>query len=187
MLWWLVPHIDLCLHLWLFSYDRLLVSLSQRVWTFLRLWIGIVKLPSWKAGLSYTPYKGSEHILRWVSETSTWLLSALPPRFSCLSFLFLSPSENNKKSLLSEIFVYLSSVVKNPPANARDSREVGSIPGLGRSSREGNGNPLKYSCLENSVARGTQQAGYSPWGPKESDTTLSNWAHKHGKISVYLP
>ena len=104
-----------------------------------------MKLPSWKAGLSYTPYKGSEHILRWVSETSTWLLSALPPRFSCLSFLFLSPSENNKKSLLSEIFVYLSSVVKNPPANARDSREVGSIPGLGRSSREGNGNPLKYS------------------------------------------
>ena len=113
--------------------------------------------------------------------------SALSPRFSCLSFLFLSPSENNRISLLSEIFVCLSSVVKNPPANARDSREVGSIPGLGRSPREGNGNPLKYSCLENSMARGTQQAGYSPWVPKESDTTLSNWAHKHGKMSVYLP
>ena len=133
------------------------------------------------------------HSLQWVwthPQMGFWGLhlpaSALSPRFSCLSFLFLSPSENNKKSLLSEIFVYLSSVVKNPPANARDSREVGSIPGLGRSSREGNGNPLKYSCLENSVARGTQQVGYSPWGPKESDTTLSNWAHKHGKISVYL-
>ena len=38
------------------------------------------------------------------------------------------------------------SVVKNPPANARD---LGSIPGLGRSSGEGNGNSLQYSCLGN--------------------------------------
>ena len=39
-------------------------------------------------------------------------------------------------------------VVKNPPANARDT---GSIPGLGKSPRGGNGNPLQYSCLENSM------------------------------------
>ena len=39
-----------------------------------------------------------------------------------------------------------SSVAKNPPANARD---VGSIPGSGRSPGEGNSNPLQYSCLEN--------------------------------------
>ena len=38
------------------------------------------------------------------------------------------------------------SVVKNPPANAGD---VGSIPGLGRSLGDKNGNPLQYSCLEN--------------------------------------
>ena len=38
------------------------------------------------------------------------------------------------------------SVVKNPPANARDA---GSIPGLGKSPGEGNGNPLQDSCLEN--------------------------------------
>ena len=37
-------------------------------------------------------------------------------------------------------------VVTNLPANAGDARDVGSIPGLGRSSGEGNGNPLKYSC-----------------------------------------
>ena len=42
------------------------------------------------------------------------------------------------------------SVAKNPPANARD---VGSIPGLGRSPGEGNSNPLQYSCLENSMDR----------------------------------
>ena len=43
------------------------------------------------------------------------------------------------------------SVVKNPPAKAGDSS---SIPGSGRSSGEGNGNPLQYSCLENSMDRG---------------------------------
>ena len=40
----------------------------------------------------------------------------------------------------------VGSAVKNPPANAGD---VGSIPGLGRSSGEGNGNPLQYSYPEN--------------------------------------
>ena len=40
--------------------------------------------------------------------------------------------------------------VKNLPANARDA---GSIPGLGKSPRGGNGNPLQYSCLENSLDR----------------------------------
>ena len=45
-------------------------------------------------------------------------------------------------------------VVKNPPANASDSRDVSLIPGLGRSPGEGNGNPLQYPCLENSMDRG---------------------------------
>ena len=48
-----------------------------------------------------------------------------------------------------------SSVVKNPPANARD---VGSIPGSGRSPGEENGNPFPYACLENSMDRGVWQA-----------------------------
>ena len=43
-------------------------------------------------------------------------------------------------------------VLKNPPANAGD---VGSIPDLGRSLGEGNGNPFQYSCLENPMVRGT--------------------------------
>ena len=45
-------------------------------------------------------------------------------------------------------------VVKNLPASAEDIRESGSIPGLGRSPGEGNGNPLHYSCLENSMDTG---------------------------------
>ena len=45
-------------------------------------------------------------------------------------------------------------VVKNPLASARDTGHVGSIPGSGRSPGEGNGNPLQFSCLENSMDRG---------------------------------
>ena len=48
--------------------------------------------------------------------------------------------------------------VKNLPANAGDINNMGSIPGLGRPSGEGNGNPLQYSCLENSMDRGTWRA-----------------------------
>ena len=45
-------------------------------------------------------------------------------------------------------------VVKNPPVNVGDVRDTGSMPGLWRSPREGNGNPLQYSCLENAMERG---------------------------------
>ena len=45
-------------------------------------------------------------------------------------------------------------MVKNLPANARDLRDIGSIPELGRSSGGGHGNPLQYSCLENPMDRG---------------------------------
>ena len=45
-------------------------------------------------------------------------------------------------------------VVKNPPANAGDRREAGSVPGSGRSPGGGHDNPLQYSCLENPMDRG---------------------------------
>ena len=44
-------------------------------------------------------------------------------------------------------------MVKNRPANTGDTRDTGSIPGLGRSPGEGNGNPLQYSFLENPMNR----------------------------------
>ena len=46
-------------------------------------------------------------------------------------------------------------MVKNPPANAGDPRDVGLIPESGRCPGGGNGNPLPYYCLENSIDRGT--------------------------------
>ena len=45
-------------------------------------------------------------------------------------------------------------VVKNPPASAGNVRDVGSIPGSGRSPEGGHSNPLQYSCLENPMDRG---------------------------------
>ena len=56
-------------------------------------------------------------------------------------------------------------VVKSQPANARDTRDAGPIPGLGRSPGGGNGHPLQNSCLENPMDRGAW------WGRKESDIT----------------
>ena len=63
-------------------------------------------------------------------------------------------------------------VIKNLPANARDVRDVGSIPGLGRSPGGGHGNPLQYSCLENPQGQ-SSLVDYSPWGC-EDHTLLSN-------------
>ena len=49
-------------------------------------------------------------------------------------------------------------MVKNLPTNAEDTRDAGSIPGSGRSPGDAHGNPLQYSCLENSIDRGAWQA-----------------------------
>ena len=49
-------------------------------------------------------------------------------------------------------------MVKNLSANAGDARDVGLIPGSGRSPGEGHGYPLQYSCLENPMDRGAWQA-----------------------------
>jgi len=59
--------------------------------------------------------------------------------------------------------------VKNPPANAGDIRDVGSIPRLGRSPGEGNSNPVQYSCLGNPMDRGAWRASLQDH--KESDMT----------------
>ena len=49
-------------------------------------------------------------------------------------------------------------MVKNPPAGARDTRDAGSFPGLGRSPGGGNGNPFQYSSLGNLMDREAWQA-----------------------------
>ena len=60
-----------------------------------------------------------------------------------------------------------------------NSGDLISIPGLGRSSGGGHGNPLQHSCLENPHG----QRSYGPWGPKE--TQLSDQAHRYKYILIY--
>ena len=62
------------------------------------------------------------------------------------------------------------SAVKNLPASAGDTRDLGLIPGSGRSPERGNGTPLQYSCLGNPMDRGAWWATVHGV-PKVSDTT----------------
>ena len=75
----------------------------------------------------------------------------------------------------------MAQAVKNPPANAGDIRDTGSIPGLERFPGEGNGSPLQYSCLENYTDRGAWRATV----PKatKSRTRLSD---SHTRVGCYL-
>ena len=63
-------------------------------------------------------------------------------------------------------------MVKNPPANAGDIRDAGSVPGGGRSPAGGNGNQLQYSCLRNPMDGGAWWA--TVHGVAKSQTQLSN-------------
>ena len=74
-------------------------------------------------------------------------------------------------------------MVKNPPANAGNARDLGSIPESGRSPAGGHGNPLQYSCVENPMDRGTWQAAVH--GVAKSWTQLSDF-HFACLIEVFL-
>ena len=77
-------------------------------------------------------------------------------------------------------------MVKNPPANAGDARDSGSISGLGRSPREGNGYPLQYSCLENCIDRGALWA--TVHGIAKSWVQLNNSAERQTMMyTEHLP
>ena len=102
------------------------------------------------------------HLLWLINLTRAKCLSLPPPPIICFC-LFAWPKHGGFPSGM---------VVKNPPANARD---VGSISGSGRSSGVGNGNPVQYSCLENSMDRGTCQATVQ--GVAKNRTRLSTRAH----------
>ena len=79
-----------------------------------------------------------------------------------------SNNTNGNTSYLMELWAsQLMLVVRNPPANAGDIRDTGSVPVSRRSPGRGNSNPLQYSCLENPMDRGAWQAIVH--GHKESD------------------
>ena len=118
-------------------------------------------------------HKGSPRILEWVaypfSNGSSW--SRNWARVSCIAGVFFTNraireapppqkmyNQNVENFIIEEYSLGWGfsdgSVVKNPPVNTGDTRDPGSIPGSGRSPREGNGNPLQYSYLGNPMERG---------------------------------
>ena len=88
----------------------------------------------------------------------------------------------------------IARLVKNVPANAGDTRDVGSIPGLGRPPGVGNGTPLQYCCLGNPTDREFWLA--TVYGVAKSQPRLSTWAQpislepetgESGMVSVLPP
>ena len=92
----------------------------------------------------------------------------------------LSHQENQRRGFKS---VWDSSqveiVIKNPPANARDTRDVGSVPRSGRSPVAGHGNPLQYSCLENPMDRGAWWATVHRVTKRQ---TWLSWLSTHASV-----
>ena len=83
-------------------------------------------------------------------------------------------------------------MIKDTPVNAGDSRDVGSIPGLGRSPGLGNGNPLQYSCQENSMDRGAWWATVHEVAESDMTEQLSVHTHTHkiywifGNVGIHV-
>ena len=110
----------------------------------------------------------SKYGLRAASIAVTWLLLKIQicpcpnSRPSSPEFIVVSPKNQGSPS---------GTVVRNPPDNAGDTRDRGSIPGLGRLPEVGNGKSLQYSCLENSHGQRSLPGSYSPRGHKDLDMT----------------
>ena len=101
-----------------------------------------------------------------------------PPKPHLHRLLSTEQSQESIQNLINweigiDIYTLLCSqvvlVVKNLPTSAGDIKDIDSIPGLGRSPGEGNGNPQEYCILAWNWRRGL--VGYSPWDCKEIGTT----------------
>ena len=109
-----------------------------------------------------------------VSPQTCWLRMYVDPWVICLpinTWEALTQASRASQGALA---------VKNPPADAGDIRDVGLIPGSGRSPGGGHGNPLQYSCLENPMDRGAWRAAVH--GIAKSQTRLkrlSTYEHTH--------
>ena len=102
--------------------------------------------------------------LGWRATVLGAIFSQCGVRPACLQALVLCTSDILLVNLEMRTFPLnlgasqVALVVKNLPANAGDMRDVGSVPGSGRSPGGESGNPLPYSCLENPMDRGTWRA-----------------------------
>ena len=77
-------------------------------------------------------------------------------------------------------------VVKNPPANAGDARDRGSVPGCSRSPGGGKDNPFQYSCLENSVDRGAWWATVDGFPKIEQAGCIKSWCISQSTVTLMV-
>ena len=123
------------------------------------------------------------------SEEEDGLLSATQTTCSGCPYCFVANRSHSPHLLKYWLFRFgmyhltpNNSVVKNLPANAGDTRDVGLIPGSGTSLRVGNGNPLQYSCLENSIGKGAWWV--TVCGVPKNQSWLS--IHTHSWLIIHL-
>ena len=123
--------------------------------------------------------------------SSLYLNKLIILHFIPLGFCFFTWKNNRLthfwiySEILKQILELLCAILGFPGGSddkesACSAGDLGSIPGLGRTSGGGHGNTFQYSCLENPHGQGSL-VGYNPWGHKESDTTeqlstCSRWA-----------
>ena len=112
-----------------------------------------------------------------------WSIVLVMDFSSSFWWIWKPPAEAVKKGRVSKMHIWISEMLWQQvgSADARDARDSGSIPGSGRSSGVGNGNPLQYSCLENSMNRGAWRA--TDHRVAKSWTQLHNWMTEHPSIS----
>ena len=151
---------------WLISAFSYLLAFAVP-WTCLSPFLGLAKSSS----------SSSDHIVLISSEKSSLIAlhDGVPPLFfhsllhSPLMLHYDFPDSFGSSLNCKTVAL----VVKNPPANAGDLRDSGSIPGSGRFPGGGNGTPLQYSCRENPMDSGTWWAIVC--GGPDSRTWLGNW------------
>ena len=97
---------------------------------------------------------GSLSLFQWIFPTQ----GLNPGLLHCRRILYQLSHKGSPFQGLLWVKIQGALVVKHPPASAGDMRDMGSIPGSGRSPGGGNGNPLQYSCLGNPIDRGAWQA-----------------------------
>ena len=138
-------------------------SQKQAMWQIPSIFI----CPLWKQNVVLTDPKVSTVIVSGMNCKWIFFKVLLVCNFFQWSYVTFIPGDTRlwliklpwfaMATLLKRIFQVVL-VVKNPPANAGDIREAGSIPESGRSPGEGHGNPLQCSCLENPMDRGAWRA-----------------------------
>ena len=132
--------------LWIFQKQSRTIEGMQEIW----VWLCCLECHGQVHCVVNSSCLGS---LPWFWAASSWCSEFRTQWSRCFSSQAFVPSSlETTPSLLFGDQVAL--VVKSLPTSAGDIRDVGLIPGLGRSSGRGHGNPLQYSCLENPMNRG---------------------------------